>query len=186
MQIHEQLKEPYPEGSGDPMYNGLEPDPHSDPLRLSEIPNPLRRGGLQAEEINQIKERIEPKSGPKGILTSEGIVPLSEWKYRKEQKNALPLFWFLPAFAEYQHKARRYTAPILVVFSILRLRAKGVRAGWYKSESDPNYIRAFEFSENGNMFEVAVRFPRWMIEAECSFWNKRFHWIAKYISPPKK
>jgi hypothetical protein len=88
-----------------------------------------------------------------------------------------PLFHWVPGLLELQPRARRYVCPFLVTLSIVALRLRGYRAGWYFCGET---MRALcQKPGSRAMSEVACRFPRWMIAGECAFWNWRLRLLCR-------
>jgi hypothetical protein len=63
-----------------------------------------------------------------------------------------------------------YVCPLLMTLSIWRYRLRGKRARWAMCRYSDGSACARALLGRG---EIDCLFPRWLIEAECDFWNSR-------------
>lgn len=94
-------------------------------------------------------------------------------------QTGLPLFWWLRR-RSYNNQPDAYVCPLLITLSALiwRLRGKPARwiaAHWGRYWDEGELVTGWISPARvviGHC-EASCLFPRWLIEAECDFWNSR-------------
>jgi hypothetical protein len=76
-------------------------------------------------------------------------------------KKRLPDFWWILSLKKQPHA---YVCPLLMTISSWLYRLRGKPAYWEASTPARIY--------HGHM-EISCLFPRWLVSAECNFWNGR-------------
>lgn len=85
----------------------------------------------------------------------------------------LPLFWWLQG-QKYDNQPHGYVAPLYVTLYAILQRVKGRDAHWIpaRKDTEPGSWRTPARMVVGHV-ECVPHTPRWLVIAECDFWNSR-------------
>ena len=89
-------------------------------------------------------------------------------------RETLPLFWWLRQ-RQYDNQPHAYVCPLLMTISALIHRLRGKHAYWRPARPDTTGDEEWLTLARVVIGHCEARclFPRWLIEAECDFWNSR-------------